>query len=528
MIFFGSIFRKTLLLIILFDLISFFGYLSPVINSITFIVLLIAFLIISLKRLDLGLYILLAELFVGSKGYLFFLDLNGKNISIRIAFWLVLMLVWLFKAGFYLFKNKKNIIVQYQNKSLEYLRFFKSPLSKTFLILFIIFGLSLLNGFIKNNGAGNVFNDFNAYLFFGLIFVMYDVITKKEQVAEIVQVMTGSLIAMSLKTLSILYLFSHKFFGIYYLYKWVRTSGVGEITNMGGDYYRIFFQSHIYTTIGFVLVLVFFLLDKNIILSLNFKKTIRDKKLITLLSLLILFCSVILVSLSRSFWLGLIVCLASFFAYYCFIEKFVYKKIITFFSVLILLFLFGMGLVNNIIKFPIPSGGSNVSFSDIMGDRATNISGESAVGSRWSLLKPLWSAIANFPTILVGDGFGKTVTYISSDPRILEKDPTGKYTTYAFEWGYLDFWLKFGIIGLGVYLILLLKIFLSGWNLLKINKYQIVSDQDRLVLGLLLGLILLVAVHGFTPYLNHPLGIGYLLICVIIFERNSLSSRVER
>ena len=54
-----------------------------------------------------------------------------------------------------------------------------------------------------------------------------------------------------------------------------------------------------------------------------------------------------------------------------------------------------------------------------------------------------------------GQGYGATVTYLSQDPRVLENNPSGLYTTYAFEWGYLDIWLKLGIGGIIAYLLLL-------------------------------------------------------------------------
>jgi hypothetical protein len=571
--FFGTTFRKTLLFIILLELFSFAGYLVPVFNQIAFAVLILLFLIICLERLDWGVYILLAELFIGSKGYLFYYNFDGTLISIRIAFWLVIMGVWFYRSGITRIFTRNNAEIL-QTKFF----FFKSKLFYWFAGLFAVIAWGLAMGFMRGNSFNNIFDDFNAYLFFGLIFVFYDAITSWDQIKQVMQVLVASLAAMSLKTIGLLYLFSHQFFGISYLYKWVRTSGVGEITNMGGNYYRIFFQSHIFVIIGFVVFLVFLLFNKY---QLEFRKFLRgimrkatrnnaeastENWVWRFTPILILLSSVILISLSRSFWVGLISGLIILFVYYLTSADFNYKKfianfliiclivfyllflqwtkfylalvlamplvfyilikiiklprnqILTFSSVLVIIFLLGFALANDVVKFPWPTGGVSVNLAELIGERATTVSGEAAVGSRWNLLKPLSIKIIQFPTILIGSGFGSTVTYTSSDPRILAKDPTGQYTTYAFEWGYLDIWLKLGLIGLGVYLLLLWKIFLLGWDQIKNANWQMADDKSRLILGLLLGLLIIIVIHGFTPYLNHPLGIGYLLLCVVIFD----------
>src|SRR5690606_26879171 len=51
---------------------------------------------------------------------------------------------------------------------------------------------------------------------------------------------------------------------------------------------------------------------------------------------------------------------------------------------------------------------------------------------------------------ILGSGYGTTVTYETSDPRLLSTIGSS-YTTYAFEWGYHDIWLKIGVVGASVY-----------------------------------------------------------------------------
>ena len=107
-----------------------------------------------------------------------------------------------------------------------------------------------------------------------------------------------------------------------------------------------------------------------------------------------------------------------------------------------------------------------------------------------------------------GYGLGKTLTYKSSDPRVLKKTSDGTYTTNAFEWGWLDLWLKLGLLGLVAYLWLLFSIFKKAWQKIKDNPYQ--------ALAVIASLIALIGLNIFPPYLNHPLGFGFLAIIMAI------------
>ena len=139
--------------------------------------------------------------------------------------------------------------------------------------------------------------------------------------------------------------------------------------------------------------------------------------------------------------------------------------------------------------------------------RFANLESESAGISRLNQLQPLLYNISQ--QALFGYGFGKELTYQSSDPRILKTHPDGIYTTYAFEWGYLDIALKLGVIGLLVYLALIGMLFYLGILNLKSNILN---------LGLLTGLLALCVTNIFSPYLNHPLGIGYIMLISAILK----------
>jgi O-antigen ligase len=109
-----------------------------------------------------------------------------------------------------------------------------------------------------------------------------------------------------------------------------------------------------------------------------------------------------------------------------------------------------------------------------------------------------------------GQGFGSTVTYFSSDPRVLLTNAGGTYTTYAFEWGYLSLWLKIGLLGTLVYLLFL-------WQLVRDSLKIASQNKNYIFFALPAGIIFLAVTNAFTPYLNHPLGIGFLVLssCLI-------------
>jgi hypothetical protein len=78
----------------------------------------------------------------------------------------------------------------------------------------------------------------------------------------------------------------------------------------------------------------------------------------------------------------------------------------------------------------------------------------------------------------------------------------GVYTTYAFEWGWLEHWIKFGILGIPLILALLIFLGLRLWRTRASLWMRLAGVITLVTLG---------AVHVFTPYLNHPLGFVVLM-----------------
>jgi O-antigen ligase len=182
-------------------------------------------------------------------------------------------------------------------------------------------------------------------------------------------------------------------------------------------------------------------------------------------------------------------------------------------SKLLLIILGAVFLIVAIINIPMLGYKGDFNAGKTFKERANlKNSEEAAISSRWSLLAPMSQEILKSP--IIGHGFGKEITYISSDPRVLENNSSGEYTSSAFEWGWLSIWLKMGFLGLLAYL----------WLFYRIIKDAFISNYNKVYIWALgLSLLTLMIVNFFTPYLNHPLGIIYLLIVSLIVSSYKLN-----
>jgi len=492
--------RKTgriILFIFLAELFSIFAYFLPNFGQIAFFIIAGAVLVLTLIKLEYGVWILLAELIIGSKGYLFYFEDSGIIISIRIAIWLIVMAVWLGKLINKATHKELNSEAS-ELSSGKYFSYFYY-----FIILFLFIAWSAINGLLNHNGFNNIFFDLNGWLYFALIFPIAEVLKEKKDIYKLGEIFLASTIWLSFKTFFVLFFFSHNLFNsTLELYQWIRNTGVGEITQIQGGFYRVFFQSHIFILIGFFIFLIF--MDESI-------KNKNKKNLYSLFFLSSIFLSVILLSFSRSFWVGLTVG----FLFFIFYILFIYKWRIAIKTITLLLMAGTMSavLIVAVVKFPYPRPLGGFDTASLFSDRVSQTN-ESAISSRWQLLPPLREAIKE--NFILGKGFGASITYESKDPRVLETSADGKYTTYAFEWGWLDIWLKLGIFGLISYIVLMGKIIYDG-----------LKTKENLSSGLAIGLIILAAVSFFSPYTNHPLGIGYLIIAGMIINLAKSESNLD-
>ena len=291
-------------------------------------------------------------------------------------------------------------------------------------------------------------------------------------------VMAAGLTMLLVETLLIAFLFSHNQLFAYYLpdaYRWLRDYRIAEITVDG--YIRIFFQSHIYVLFGFILASLAFIRGRQ-----PWLMAVACGSLMTLLIL----------SYSRSFW----VASAAILLILTVLAKRQWWRYV---GMVLVSSALGYALVFAILNVTIGgNGGAQSDLASLLSDRVT-VTTDAASGSRMALIKPLILAALQHP--LLGSGFGTYVTYRSQDPRIQDL-----YTTFAFEWGYLDLWLKFGAIFALVWVLVVSATAVYTWRV----------SQNVIPQAAALGVIALMVIHVFTPYLNHPLGIGWVVLTAVI------------
>ncbi len=448
---------------------SLLAFFWPAISLPCLAIIAIIALIITAINPRYGAYLIMLELVIGGLGYLLADEIGGFKVSLRLVIFAAAFIGWLI----YIIR-KKDLSWLKQRQIIYFI----------ILLFFLILGLALAI-FVYHRPYGAIFSDINAYLFFGLIGLF---LTVKIDWQAAVKVFLAATLVTSIKTVAAFYLFCSGLAAVngQHVYKWLRDTRVGEITHISNNLFRIFFQSHFYNLLA-VIILVVLLFS-----GMGVKSRIRS----WLWPLLWLNFLVILISQSRSFWLALVVCAGLYFIYLL-KQKAGFKRIFGYMMIWPLLLVSAHLAVNVMVG----SMQINIIFA-----RVTDVQSQGAASSRQAQLPPLWSEIKKSPAW--GQGFAKEVTYKSSDPRNRTADnPDGWYTTSAFEWGYLDIILKIGILGLLAYLVFIFGIFKKLSNQFK---------TEKIYAAWILGVIALLIINIFTPYLNHPLGIGYLLVLLAI------------
>ncbi|HBR13705.1 MAG TPA: hypothetical protein DD697_03295 [Candidatus Komeilibacteria bacterium] len=477
---FGKNFKTVFLAIIIVELLSFWAQQFFWLNVAVFAAVVVLALVLSWIKLDYGFYLVLTELFIGSKGYLFYAEVDGFRLSLRIGLFLAVMAVWLIKAC----RGQHLLFFRGSNRYLFY-----------YLGLGLFVMLAALNG-LAHQPFGQVFFDANGWLYFLYLPVFFSVLSRTTAIRNFLAFLFAAAIYLSLKTLLLLVIFAHQFsLPLDVIYRWVRQSGVGEITYVGGNFYRIFFQAHVYVLIALVVSLALILFARKLDLNRSVVKWLRLNA--------VLGSTAIVASLSRSFWVGLAVAVCLLLSSYIFYLR---PRPIDFFKLGLAWLVIATAEVMFLNLITLNFNGN------LIQDRLHDPTTEAAGSSRLAQLQPLFRASLSEP--LLGAGFGRAVTYISNDPRIRQEFKDGRYSTYAFEWGYLDIWLKIGLLGLLSYLALFVKVVKDG-RLIIAGR----TENAGLAVGLLVALVAVAATSVFSPYLNHPLGIGYILIVSAVFYR---------
>lgn len=469
-------FVNTIIGLIILACLSWLSFNIPSLALPVFISVIVVVVAATAYKLEYGVYALLAELAVGSQGYLLSTTAGSFPVSLRLAIFLIvigLAAVWLVR--------ERTIAI------------LKHPLWPWLVALWTLFVIAIVVGWFYGNDPKTIFLDVNGYLYFGFAIATVQALRTPEQIKRAFTVLAAGVTVLGLQSLGLIFLFSHGTTFQYVLpsiYKWARDLRLAEITLQENNFYRVFFQSHVYVVM---------------LLGYAYAK-LWQRWSWRYTGLLGLCVTLIFLSYSRTFWLATLVSLGIFMLYAIWRKAVSWRKLLATLGATVLLGAGGYLIVFGLVNVPLGGDtGSGVSATDLLSERTSDVTGDAGGSARLALLKPLLQADVKHP--LLGSGFGSTVTYHSTDKRVLQDHPDGLYTTYAFEWGYLDLWLKLGLAGLAVYLILLLTI-------LRTLDQQQQRNNNTEVLGLGFGVISLSCIHMLTPYLNHPLGIGFICLAL--------------
>ncbi|MBI2473552.1 O-antigen ligase family protein [Candidatus Uhrbacteria bacterium] len=484
--FFGNTFRNSLLLMAGLYLLGFIGYYTDF-SAIILLFVGIASAIFAYKKLDQALYLPFIELFSNPHGALVVVQLGGFTLSLRMVLFVGIMLGW--GIGWLKKTYKPNL----QDGRAQIF-------SLTMIGVFIGFILGI---FSRNLGA--VFSDGNAYLYLFYLLPILSVEWNTRHRHDFLQILTAGALWVSFVSFVLLYLYTHFSETILKMvYVFFRDLRIAEITPVGIGVYRIFIQSQVFTIIFGLILLCLAIVQKK-------------RKIFIALGAIVV--SIVLLALSRSFWVG-------FFPAFLFLLIVLWKKhkptigsLFRFASHSSLTVLLGVFLLVSIVFFPIPPQSlSSLSLVDSFKDRTTD-SQDAGISSRWKLLTPMLNEIVSNP--FLGHGFGKSVTFETDDPRVRAINPDGVWTTTSMEWGWFELWIKMGILGPVGFLYL-------GYQLAKRLWVYTSTPQAWLGYGLIAGLIFIFGTHFFSPYLNHPIGLGYLLFLIpfLSVEKKVLDSVV--
>lgn len=480
--FLGKPFHYTLLGFVGFFMLSMIGYF---LNMSLFILVLLGLttLIASFRKLEYGLMIAFLELLSNAHGYILYASIGSTRISARMVIFLAIFLGW-------------GIAILLRRVSLRLHDVRYTP----FLLLAMAIVVGGVIG-VMHRSFMEVFQDGNAYLYLLYLIPIVNVSWDSLKQRVVLQMLAAATVFTAVMSLYILYAFTHlsqSFLRIMYVY--LRDIRFAEMTNIGMGMYRIFEQTQV-----FAVVFGFILLERM------FRNQTKKHRWFTIGLLSSVFIS-IFVGMSRSFLFGFIAALLILATWLIIGMKTSFRMWLLGIGSIIISIGIAIALIYGTVVFPFPhTRAAGEYLTGVFGNRA--IGTDVAVSSRWNLLHPMLDLIKSDP--IFGNGFGKSVTFIIDDPRIRAIHPDGSWTTTSMEWGWFELWLKMGILAPIGFLVVFAYVAYASSTLLR-------SDKAWIGVWVLEFLTFLYFTHLFSPYLNHPIGLGLILLAIVFLPNVSL------
>lgn len=330
------------------------------------------------------------------------------------------------------------------------------------IMFFYVFTFAIANGIISGYEIVDVIKSSQGYLYLLIYFPISLLIDNKQKSKQIFRIIINCAIVLSLVSITI--------FVIYYFdsTKYSVFTPILDKLDYGYIAYRgglpaVFLKTSPFIAISFVLLLVHYI---------NLK---IERNLVNTLKLSILLFGII-VTMSMGIWIGtsvgilLTILLAKG------------KNKVFGLAIIILLMGFAYYLSSDYISASITNRLSSNDSSFII------------------KLDQFFMLVKNWVNRLIfGNGFGIEITFLTE---------LGKRTMINFELFWLQLLVNMGLIGFIIYL----KIFIKSIYY-SFKKNNAISFKDTLhIKSLIIGLVVLVIISSVNPFLNNPIGIGYLVI----------------
>lgn len=480
--FLGKPFRSAILGFVGLFVLSMIGYFSH--SSLLILGLLgLATLVATFRKLEYGLAIAFLELLSNAHGYILYDSIGSVRISARMTIFLGIFLGW-------------GLAILCRRTTLR----LRDARYTPFLLLVLAIGVGGVIGLTRRS-IMEVFQDGNAYLYLAYLIPIINVQWDSLKQRVVLQMLAAATVFTTAISLFILYAFTHlsqSFLRVLYVY--LRDIRFAEMTHIGMGMYRIFEQTQVFAAVfGFIL------------LERAFRKQNKKNRWI-LIGLLSCVFVAILIGMSRSFLFGFMAAMLVLLTWLIIGLKTSFRNWLLGIGSIFMSIMIAIVIIYGTVIFPFPhTRAAGEYLSGVFGERA--IGTDVAVSSRWNLLHPMLDLVKTNP--ILGNGFGQAVTFITDDPRIRAIHPDGSWTTTSMEWGWLELWLKMGILAPLGFLVVFIYVAYASSSLLR-------SDKAWVGIWVLEFMTFLYFTHLFSPYLNHPIGLGLILLSVLFVPIVSL------
>lgn len=369
-------------------------------------------------------------------------------------------------------------------------------LKNRFILSCIVFGLWILIavyiGLKNGNNTEYIVSNVTGYLTIGLapaIILYVDTFKKSHNVELLTTVLINTSLILAIMVSIIHFVipfFTHK--EIMEFSEQLNNISFGGFSFVSGGMYRIFLRSEIYFQIAIIVAISRELTKEKISWVNGF--------VISLLAF------GMLLSLTRSFWIGALVGLVFLIYFRRKDLRKVLKLAIVSLSLLSMLIVTSMIIYrgNSIILVAMNriESGLDVPSEEIPSpSNPDNISD----GIRTEIFTSLIKRISE--SALIGNGMGAEI----------EKNSEGGNTEYL----YLDLTMKLGIVGLLLFFLMYIELFLVFMK----NRRRLRSEKPSYSDGYICALISVMVSSFFNPYLNNPIGLVFFLcVALILYSEN--------